>query len=358
MSLRTFLRALYYIHNFGIKGFRKEEKQLKQKYYQYYDNKFILRPSVVFMIDGRAIHGGLTDRLRGICSVYTYCKQKGIPFHLNAVFPFKLEDYLVPNKYDWRISEEEISYDLRKSTPVLVNDYQFDTRLHRLYLNKRLREKMQIHIYGNTPFLDSHFNESFNELFRPSPRLKADLDNLTATIFPPLSPNLAQQLTSPQATAPLTSTLSTLTPNPSSLTRHYVAIVTRFQQLLGDFKETGYKTLDEEGKQALISKCINKIEELHNTELQGKQILCTSDSVTFLDEVNKLPYVSIIPGKVVHMDHTSDASFETYEKSFLDLFMIAKADEVILLQTGDMYPSGFPKRAAMIGGKPFKQIVF
>lgn len=286
------------------------------------------------MIDGRAIHGGLTDRLRGICSVYTYCKQKGIPFHLNAVFPFKLEDYLVPNKYDWRISEDEISYDPRKSTPVLVNDYQFDTRLHRFYLNKLLREKMQMHIYGNTPFLDSHFNESFNELFRPSPRLQADLDNLTASLFPPLSPN------------------------PSPLTRHYVAIVTRFQQLLGDFKETGYKTLGEDGKKALIVKCINKIEELHNTGLQGKQILCTSDSITFLNEVNKLPYVSIIPGKVVHMDHTSDASFETYEKSFLDLFMIAKADEVMLLQTDDMYPSGFPKRAAMMGNKIFRCLKF
>lgn len=358
MSLRSYLRGIYYIYNHGIKGFRKDEKRLLHQYYQNNDSINVARPSAIFMIDGRSIHGGLTDRLRGICSVYTYCKLKGIPFHLNAVFPFKLEDYLVPNKYDWRILEEEISYDPRKSTPVLVNDYQFDTRLHRFYLNKRLREKMQMHIYGNTPFLDSHFNESFNELFRPSPRLQADLDTLTASLFPPLSPNLAQQLTSPQATNPLTSTPSTLPPNPSPLTRHYVAIVTRFQQLLGDFKETGYKTLDEEGKQALITKCINKIEELHNTELQGKQILCTSDSITFLNEVNKLPYVNIIPGKVVHMDHTSEASFETYEKSFLDLFMIAKAEEVILLQTDDMYPSGFPKLAAKIGGKEFHKISF
>lgn len=337
-NIRSLLRGLYYIYNTGVKGFRKEEKQLKQRYYQYYDNKFVLRTSVVFMIDGRAIHGGLTDRLRGICSVYTYCKQKRIPFHLNAVFPFRLEDYLVPNTYDWRISEEEISYDSRKSAPVLVNDYQFDTRLHRFHLNKRLREKKQMHIYGNTPFLDSHFNESFNELFRPSPRLQSDLDTLTATLFSSLTPNQASVL------------------NP--LTSHYTAIVTRFQQLLGDFKETGYKTLDNEDKQALITKCINKIEELHNTELQGKQILCTSDSITFLNEVNKLPYVSIIPGKVVHMDHTSGASFETYEKSFLDLFMIARADKVILLQTDDMYPSGFPKRAAMIGNKPFHYITF
>lgn len=355
MNPKTFLRAIYYMYVRYDRGFRRVERELYRKYYHKGSSKTVVKDNtkkVVFMLDGRAIHGGLTDRLKGICSVYSYCKLHNIPFYLHAVYPFRLSDYLEPNSYDWTISEEDISYDSNISTPVVLNDYQLNTRFHNYYLSSRLlSKKKQIHIYGNTPFLDSHFNESFNELFRPSPRLQSDLDNLTATIFPPLSPNLAQQLTSPQATTPLTS-------HPSPLTRHYVAVVTRFQQLLGDFKETGYKTLDEEGKQALISKCINKIEELHNTELQGKQILCTSDSITFLDEVNKLPYVSIIPGNIVHMDHTSGASFETYEKSFLDLFMIAKADEVILLQTDDMYPSGFPKLAAKIGGKNFHLISF
>ncbi len=323
MSLRSYLRGIYNIYNFGIKGFRKEEKRLKQEYYQFHDNKFVLRPSVVFLIDGRSIHGGLTDRLRGICSIYTYCKQKGIPFHLHANYPFLLEDYLVPNAYDWRIDTEKITYDPRKSVPVLINDYQLNIKLHKFYLNKRLREKKQIHIYGNTPFLDDHFTESFSELFIPSNRLQQDIDNLS-----------------------------------SSLSLDYVAITTRFQQLLGDFKETGYKTLPKEDQCALINKCVKKIEELHNTELSGKQILCTSDSITFLNEVNKLSYVSIIPGSVVHMDHTSDASFETYEKSFLDLYIIAQAEKIILLQTEDMYSSGFPKRAAMIYNKPFIHLTF
>lgn len=325
MSLRSYLRGIYYIYNHGIKGFRKEEKRLFHQYYQNQDSINVARPSVIFMIDGRSIHGGLTDRLRGICSVYTYCKQKGIPFYLNAVFPFKLEDYLVPNKYDWRIPEGDISYDSCKSAPIFVNDYQFNTRLHRFYINKRLREKKQFHIYGNTPFLDDHFTESFAELFKPSPRFQQDIDSLSSSL---------------------------------NLSSDYVAITTRFQQLLGDFKETGYKTLDEKGKQALITKCINKIEELHESELKERRILCTSDSITFLNEVNKLPYVSIIPGNVVHMDHTSDASFETYEKSFLDLYMIAGAEKIVLLQTSDMYPSGFPKRAAMIYNRPFAHIAF
>lgn len=346
------------------RGFRRVERELYRKYYHKGSSKTVVKDNtkkVVFMLDGRAIHGGLTDRLKGICSVYSYCKLHNIPFYLHAVYPFHLSDYLEPNSYDWTISEEEISYDSNISTPVVLNDYQLNTRFHNCYLTSRLlSKKKQIHIYGNTPFLDSHFNESFNELFRPSPRLQKDLDTLTATLIPSLTstPSSLTSSQSPLTPNPSTLTHIPLTSTPSPLTRHYVAVVTRFQQLLGDFKETGYKTLGEEGKHALIVKCINKIEELHNTELQGKQILCTSDSITFLNEVNKLPYVSIIPGNVVHMDHTSDASFETYEKSFLDLFMIAKADEVILLQTDDMYPSGFPERAAMIGGKPFKHITF
>ena len=87
--------------------------------------------------------------------------------------------------------------------------------------------------------------------------------------------------------------------------------------------------------------------------------MVTSDSGRFLQEITKqLDFVRIIPGKVVHMDHTSDANFDTYMKSFEDMLLLSKADKIYLLQTGDMYHSGFAKRAAMINKKTYEEVVF
>lgn len=311
----------------GCGGWHKQEDELLYKYYTS-DRSFRdteVPPSVVFMIDGRAVHGGLTDRLCGICSVFTYCQQHGIPFHLHAVYPFRLQDCLEPNLYDWTIDESDIIYDFRYAMPVIINDYQFTPRLHETYLRHLLKhQRKQLHVYGDTPMLDKHFAEAFQTLFRPSAILQQAIDEQKQRIG-----------------------------------SSYVAIVTRFQQLLGDFKETGYKTLSEVEGKDLIQRCIDKISELHETSYKERQVLCTSDSITFLQAVtNQLPYVHIIPGEVVHMDHTSGASMQVYLKSFVDMFMIAGADEVCLLQTGDMYLSNFPRRAAKLENKEFIHIKF
>lgn len=315
----------YFAIKSGRGGWHEYENDLLHRYYTK-DNDVILPvgTSVIFMIDGRTIHGGLTDRLCGICSVFTYCQKHDIPFHLHAVYPFRLQDYLEPNLYDWTIDESDIVYDSRYAQPVLINDYQFSTHLHETYLNHQLRHGKQLHIYGDTPMFDQYFAKSFRMLFRPSAVLQRSIDEQTQRIG-----------------------------------GSYIAVVTRFQQLLGDFKETGYKTLTEARGKELIQRCIDKIAELHETYYKGCKILCTSDSTTFLQAViRQLPYVYIIPGKVVHMDHTSDVGMQVYLKSFVDMFMIAGADKVCLLQTGDMYPSRFPQRAAKLGGKEFIHIKF
>lgn len=327
MDIRNFIRGLYYIFLKPEKGFIKQQKDIQSQYY----TESLLRlnkqskASVVFMIDGRTIHGGLADRLKGICSAYAYCKEKGLSFKLNANYPFDLKDYLIPNKYDWSISPENICYSTVCAKPVLLNDYQLNVKLHRFYLNRCLKDYKQIHLYSNSPFLSEKIAESFQELFKPSERVLQDLDHLRQSI---------------------------------GLGTKYISITTRFQQLLGDFKEVGYKTLSVDEQKKLVEKVIDKVKSLHEGLYAGTQILCTSDSITFLQEVDKLPYVHIIPGKVVHMDHTTDASFEEYEKSFLDLFMLMDAQKLLLLQTGDMYSSGFPRFAAQISNKPFLSVKF
>lgn len=84
----------------------------------------------------------------------------------------------------------------------------------------------------------------------------------------------------------------------------------------------------------------------------------TADSHTFLDELTtaSLPYVYVMPGKVVHIRFTSDANHSTYLKSFLDMYMISHADTVYLVRDKLMYHSGFPYRAALIGGTNYEEV--
>ena len=72
-----------------------------------------------------------------------------------------------------------------------------------------------------------------------------------------------------------------------------------------------------------------------------------------------LPYVYENPGFVTHSDNVSnEGGYEQFEKTFLDFFMIANAEEIYLLKTGDMHKSGYPYAASLIYNKPFQIIEF
>lgn len=308
-------------------GFHSDELKLKEKFYSEKAPLLgIHSTSIILMIDGRYIHGGLSDRLRGIATIYGYCKEKGLPFFVNHVFPFALHDYLSPNSYNWEIAPSNISYNVQEAIPICLNAFALLNKYHRRYLDIVLKRYIgkQIHLYTTTRFLDKDYSVNFQELFIPTP---------------PLQKAIAANL--------------------KHIGDKYVAMVFRFQQLLGDFKEDGYKILSASEQEALIGKCINKVDELHRVHHPNDIVLVTSDSGKFLQKiVQKLEYVRIIPGKVVHMDHTANAAFETYMKSFEDMFLLTKADKIYLLQTGDMYHSGFAIRAAMINNKPYEEVVF
>lgn len=307
-------------------GFHEEERKMLDLHYTSIKKIGIEALQIVMMVDGRCVHGGLADRIRGIVTVYDYCKEKGIPFYLHYVYPFKLEDYFEPNRYDWRITDKQISYHPEEALPVLLQVKLLPNKLHRLYLNHLITKypERQLHIYSNALFADSRFSQNFSDLFRPTFRLQEALSVQVTHISEP-----------------------------------YIAMVFRFQQLLGDFKEDGYQILSVRKQKELIEKCINKVEELYVLYHSGQKILVTSDSITFLETIKKQKnYVSIIPGKVVHMDYTSEAEYEVYMKSFIDLLMLSKAEKIYLLQTGDMYRSGFAKRAAKINNAPYEEIVF
>lgn len=286
--------------------------------------------AVVFMaLNETTFSGGLSDRLRGIVSVYAECKRQGRPFRI--VFePLHLEDYLAPNEYDWRIWEDEIDWDLAKSYPCVLLTYHNDphnrwqhfvqSSVLRSYFRKHCH---QLHVFTNMIPSDEEYQTLFHELFRPTD----DLQQLIGYHLEKLGGK-----------------------------GNYISCTFRFRQLLGDFKEGG-DTLPAEQREAYIERCIETVKELHK-QYGDKNILVTADSSTFLSELKEksLPYVYVMPGKVVHLGFTADASKTVYMKSFLDMYMISYADTVYLVRDKLMYHSGFPLRAALLNRAEYKEI--
>lgn len=273
--------------------------------------------------------GGLSDRLRGIVSVYAECKRQGRPFRI--VFePLHLEDYLVPNEYDWRIWEDEIDWDLAKSYPCVLLTYHNDphnrwqhfvqSSVLRSYFRKHCH---QLHVFTNMIPSDEEYRTLFHELFRPTD----DLQQLIGYHLEKLGGK-----------------------------KNYISCTFRFRQLLGDFKEGG-DTLPAEQREAYIERCIETVKELHK-QYGDKNILVTADSSTFLSELKEksLPYVYVMPGKVVHLGFTADASKTVYMKSFLDMYMLSFSGTVYQATDKLLMRSTFPQRSALLGGTPYREI--
>ena len=289
------------------------------------------RKIIYMVLPETTFSGGLSDRLRAIVAIYKQCNTKNLPFRI--VFePLHLQDYLVPNKYDWRISSKDICFDTNKVYPCTLLTYHASTRnryqqfVQNTILSYYLKQPyQQIHVYSNMICKDEEYGALFNELFKPSAELQELIDYHL---------------------------------NKIGGSNTYVSLTFRFRQLLGDFKEGG-ETLPEAQREPYIARCLKCIEE-HHDRYPGKKILVTSDSSTFLTRVSEderiSEYTYLIPGKVVHIGFTSDASKQTYMKSFVDYFMLANAEEIFLVRDKKMYHSGFPYRAALLKRKKYSEI--
>ncbi len=308
---RGYKRLLPYTH--VLKEVRWELKYLK------FRTRRSKRRIGVMRVDGRGYHGGLTDRFKGAISWWNYCEKNGLDFRIHYVYPFNLTDYVVPNEYDWRIDEKDIPDNIR-DTRIFYGRGEKGQRLDRLHTDK------SVWYYGNMDLGDTldyppynrPWGEIFKKLFRPSELVESHLQKCREEIG-----------------------------------GEYVAVVYRFQNLLGDFNEYLYRTLSEEAdRQKLIERALEELEKVHE-ENPGMRVLVTADSSSFLAEASRKSYVYVIPGKVEHMDFTDTDTDHTQLKSFLDFFMISEARKVYSVVIGEMYRSQFPQYAAKINGVPF-----
>lgn len=281
------------------------------------------RPMLVFMVDKDFYTGGMADRFKGAVSAYAWCRQRNIPFRIRYVHPFELADYLSPADYDWRLREGEFTTCLRDAR-LMYGRGEYARRLVRLDLDK------QLHFYGNYDNLefinqkggtDYTWSGLFKELFRPGEELEACLKERREDIGAP-----------------------------------YISAVYRFQNLLGDFQEYSFKSLEDDNeREALIVKCLDSLKMLHQKH-PDELVLVTSDSETFMARARELDFVRLIPGKVVHIGSRAGESRSVYMKSFIDFYMLSESKKVYGICAGQMYPSEFPMYAAKVNDVPFERI--
>jgi hypothetical protein len=285
--------------------------------------------SLVLICDGKIFHMGLADRLRGIVAAYKTSKELGIPFYIHYVHPHLLELFLQPNKYNWKINETDLCYNLKYAVPI-INRMDISPQKGHNNLLKKLQSysKKQIHYYTNDSYCLYDFTDVFAtlfaELFKPSELLQQRIDKEIETIG-----------------------------------EKFIGLTFRFQNLLGDFNERGFKTIENDNeRKELLDKVLAKIHQIKSTYPEYNRFFITSDSVTFLAEARKLPFVHIVGGTRTHIDNTNDSSVETHISTYIDFFVLSKADKLINVITGAMYKSGFPRVAAKIGNIPFERLEF
>lgn len=305
----------------------REPRMIKRYYRETLPANSSARNAYVFMVDGRIPHGGMFDRLKGMITVYAIAKSQDVPFFIHFTYPFRLEKYLEPNSYDWRIKDEDMIYHYPESLPVIAyGEINHPQRL----LKKR---KGQVHFYygyNSLAEVNEHFHthydwgELYRELFRPMPYLQQYIDHYLQEVG-----------------------------------TDYFVVHTRFMNLLGDKVETAINPeLSDNGKAELIHRILQEIRHLMKSDdLQQSRLMLASDSMAFIHyALKEIPEAYVVPGKVKHIDTAGETDDSENVKLFTDYYLIAHAKSVYNIVAEGMWPSAFPEYAAKIGGKPFKRI--
>lgn len=286
-------------------------------------------PKNVFMVDGKVGHGGMFDRLKGAISVYAISKVHQKDFRIFFIYPFELQKYLEPNKYNWRICKDDMVYSYPHSRPLFLYGECYNPI--RLFKNR----KCESHFYYGYDSLEK-INEKFGTTF--------EWGNLYRELFKP-TPYLQQYIDTYK----------------KEVGENYIVIHTRFLNLLGDKVETNINPeLPLSERHVLMKKMRDKIEELalNYQKEHGKiRIMLASDSMTFIEYVKyELPDIYVVPGQVKHIDTAGETNDAEIIKMFLDYYLISDAKKVYSLVTDGMWPSAFPKYAAKIGRTKFERI--
>lgn len=276
------------------------------------------RKSLIYMADGKYMHGGPTDRIRAMVSAYDFALKHGFDFKINHSSPVNLENFLVSNKYDWTIDASDISYNSKQSKPLFLYREDFDNVTA---LERQLDEHRQFHLYSCVDTVQEDFSKLFSELFKPSKELATALE-----------------------------------PYEEILNEPYISVSFRLQNLLGDYTEWKFQPLgNEKQKKELIDSALDAIKTIAKAN-DVKKILVTADSPLFLEQAKLLENVVTVNGKSIHIDFNSSQKISDYIKPFIEFLLISKSKKVYLYHNKkyNTYMSNFPKYAAKLGDIDFE----
>lgn len=273
--------------------------------------------NVFFIIDPSFKHPGLADRLKAICCSYYIAKINGFNFKLIFEKPFKLSDYIIPNKINWLTDEKELSYSLHNSRILEYNPFNKIPKL-----GKKVKQ-YHIYLYTGKNILQTNnvndwqqiWHDSYNDLFKPSERLRQALNS--------------------QPYVP----------------RSYVAVHFRFVNALENFEEIKNQKSIKYEKDVLINKCLNKLKCLQSTIT--KPIIVFSDSNLFLDSARKNGFITL-NGNIGHISFRKDAN--SVLKTFVDFYMIGQADTVYRAKSSFLYATAFSMYAAIANNAKFQDL--
>lgn len=276
------------------------------------------QPMIITLHDGLTHTGGLTDRLKGMCTLFSYAKKNESVFKIYFTAPFRLEKYLIPHNYDWTIESAALVYNL-ENTAVYTWE---DSLSAKPFFQKNLT-KEQLHIGCNSAECFSSYSELFHELFKPSELLESQVNYHLKKL---------------------------------GGKHQFISVSFRFQNLLGEFEEGNSTALNREEQEKLIRKCLDAIENLNDGEMQ--KILVTSDSNLFRNiasETYSYVYTYIIAEEVGHIDY-AEAGKSKELTAFVDMFLISCAKKAFQVKSSKMYKSDFPNMAAKINNVPYEVI--
>jgi len=266
--------------------------------------------------------------------LYKVCKLCGFRFKINFTVPFDLSVYLRP-RYDWKISEDEIS--LNKEKSVTVSSFVTDIALpqyadtveycgldfHGLYAVAKNFSKNYEYIlfYTNRAYSGDDYGALFYELFDISPELQNVIDF-----------------------------------HRNKINNGYVTAAFRLQSLLGDFDETcdKFPTLPVGLQDFFMQRNISHLIKIHEAN-KGKKVLVCSDSEKFINAAAAYDFVYAIDGKRQHSD-VPEMEKQCALLTFVDFFMISYSDMVYLVIDGikdkgiiyESYNSGFSRWASRL----------
>lgn len=284
-----------------------------------------MRPNTlkyVYMADGRMNSSGMFDRLKGMVSIYALSMAQGKRFVINHVIPFRLEDYLQPNDYDWRC--DNIQCCIFYNSPIIVCPSNF-SRLISIKREKHFYIGFDIINHINAFYhTNFDFGDLYRKLFKPTAHLQAKIDENIMKIG----------------------------------SCNFISVHLRLVNLLGDktekLKEFGQI---EQSEADILLKDLKEIISQIASDNPNHKIVLATDSNIFRQYIKeKIPCIYCVPGNIIHVGNTDTASDEEVLKMFTDYYLLSLSEKVYSIVGRGLYSSQFPFYAAKIGNKPFERV--